>query len=142
MKKLDILCIEDNEDFCFFMSKAIESMELSLAYDIIMEGEQAIAVLKEESEQFVKPKIILLDLNLHDISGMEILKSIKESNKLSSIPVIILSTSDNPQDVAQALYLGANAFVSKPASFAKLKSFVEDCCNFWLKYNHTSLKTA
>ncbi len=141
MKELDILCVEDNEDYCFFLGRALKNSSISMKYEIIKEGDKAVEVLQEKSEEYIKPKMIFLDINLHGMDGLEILKSIKESNRLKYIPVIMLSTSDNPKDISQAFSLGANAYVSKPSSFNKLKDFVEECCNFWLKYNHTSLST-
>lgn len=132
MKGIDILCVDDNEDYCFLLQRALEKACNTAMIEVLKDGQTALDHLKTTTN--VTPRLILLDIDLPDVNGMEILKCIKESNRLRQIPVIIVSTSENPRDINHALDLGANAYVAKPSSFRKLASFLQDTCNFWLNH--------
>lgn len=140
MKEVDVLCVDDNEDYCYFILKAFESCSDPINYRILHRGIPAVDCLQECSENQIVPRLILLDLDLPDLHGKEVLKKIKESNKLRQVPVVIFSSSENPQDVEQAFNYGANAYVCKPSGYKKLKVFIQNTCNFWLNHNITGLK--
>ena len=140
MKEIDYLCIEDDSDYCHFIVRATESLQIPINVKIKNEAEAALEFLREIKDTKLMPKIIFLDINLPDISGLEVLKVLKESNHLRQIPVIMLSSSENQKDISQSMDLGANAYVTKPGSYKGLKSLFWDAHNFWLNHNFTSLR--
>jgi CheY-like chemotaxis protein len=80
----------------------------------------------------LKPKLILLDLNLPGISGIDILKEIRGIPFLRYTAVVLFSTSDNSKDIEQSLEFGANAYVTKPSSFSDLIICLQSISDFWL----------
>ena len=127
----DILYVEDDSDFAFIMEHAVQEINKGLTIRIIDNGRDAMSVLKLLTEGKNKPKLILLDLNLPGLSGVEILKKIREIPYLKYTPVVFLSTSDDPLDVKSSLEYGANAFLTKPAGYLNLVSCIESLYDFW-----------
>lgn len=136
MKKIDLLCVDDNEDFRFFLQRALEKYSKDVNYRIAENGQDFFEQLGLDGEAKVAPKLILLDINLPDANGIDVLEKLKKSKFYKAIPVVMLSTSDNPADIKKAIDNGANAFVSKPSSFNKLKELIADACDFWLNHNN------
>jgi two-component system, response regulator len=84
-------------------------------------------------EKAEPPDLILLDLNMPRMSGREALREIKTDPKLKSIPVVVLTTSTSPDDIAEAYWNGANTYIPKPDSLEKLADAVRILCEFWFK---------
>jgi len=131
----DILYVEDDEDFAFIMQHAVQEVKNGLTVKIIDNGKDALEQLKQLTEARVKPKLILLDLNLPGLSGLDLVKRIREIPFLKYVPVVFFSTSDNPKDVKASLEFGANAYLTKPAGYLNLVSCVESLYNFWFTKN-------
>lgn len=127
--------MEDDEDFAFIMEHAVREVKEDLSVKIIDNGKDALELLKQLTEAKVKPKLILLDLNLPGMSGLDLVKRIREIAFLKYVPVVLFSTSDNPKDVKASLEYGANAFLSKPSGYINLVSCVESLYNFWFTQN-------
>lgn len=127
--------MEDDEDFAFIMEHAVREVREDLSVKIIDNGKDALELLKQLTEAKVKPKLILLDLNLPGMSGLDLVKRIREIAFLKYVPVVLFSTSDNPKDVKASLEYGANAFLSKPSGYINLVSCVESLYNFWFTQN-------
>ena len=79
--------------------------------------------------------MILLDLRLPRVDGMEVLKTIKEDADLKSIPVVVLTTSEAEKDVAKAYYNHANSYLVKPVGFDEFKRLMDDLGFYWLSWN-------
>lgn len=136
---MDILCVEDNADFSYFIDMACKKVSIPIDYEIVSDGKAAMERLFENKDIVPRPpRLIFLDINLPDVNGLDILKTIKENGRLRDIPVIMLSSSSHPSDISHAYQLGANAYVSKPVGYRKLQSLFEDSCNFWLKHNRST----
>jgi len=131
----DIFYVEDDTDFAFLMESAIEEVNNGLSIKIIENGKDALGVLRELTEAKVKPKVILLDLNLPGLSGHDLVKRIREIPFLRYTPVIFFSTSDNPRDVKASLEFGANAYMTKPSGYLNLVSCVQSLYDFWFTKN-------
>jgi CheY-like chemotaxis protein len=131
----DIFYVEDDTDFAFLMESAIEEVNDGLSIKIIENGKDALEALRELTEAKVKPKVILLDLNLPGLSGHDLVKRIREIPFLRYTPVIFFSTSDNPKDVKASLEFGANAYITKPAGYLNLVSCVQSLYDFWFTKN-------
>jgi CheY-like chemotaxis protein len=131
----DIFYVEDDEDFAFIMQHAVKEVKQDLSVKIIDNGKDALELLRLLTEAKVKPKLILLDLNLPGLSGLDLVKRIREIAFLKYVPVVFFSTSDNPKDVKASLEFGANAYLSKPSGYLNLVSCVESLYNFWFTQN-------
>jgi CheY-like chemotaxis protein len=131
----DIFYVEDDEDFAFIMQHAVQEVKDGLTVKIIDNGKDALEQLKQLTEARVKPKLILLDLNLPGLSGLDLVKRIREIPFLKYTPVVFFSTSDNPKDVKASLEFGANAYLTKPAGYLNLVNCVESLYNFWFTKN-------
>jgi len=85
-----------------------------------------------------KPKVILLDLKMPKVDGIEVLKQIKRSEDTKMIPVVVLTSSKENPDVEQAYLLGANSYMVKPVEFENFRTAVAEIGMYWLLYNHSS----
>ena len=135
MSTPDIFYVEDDLDFAFLMENAVQEVHDGLSMKIIENGKDALTVLHELTEAKVKPKVILLDLNLPGLSGLDLVKRIREIPFLKYTPVIFFSTSDNPKDVKASLEFGANAYLTKPAGYLNLISCLQSLHDFWFTKN-------
>lgn len=126
----DILLVEDNRTDAELIAEALKDSGLSHRLDIITDGAEALRVLKKETD---KPHLILLDLNLPRKSGLEVLRVMKRSPKLSLIPVVILTNSKSKDDVAKCYRAHCNAYIRKPIGFDALLATIESTIRFWLR---------
>jgi CheY-like chemotaxis protein len=135
IKNTDIFCVEDDSDFAFLMETAIQELRKPSTVQIIDNGREALQILQKLAVEKLRPKLILLDLNLPGISGIEILKEIRAMPYLRYTAVILFSTSDRIKDIEQSLEFGANAFVTKPSSFSELVITLQSFSDFCLHQN-------
>jgi two-component system response regulator len=138
--KLEILLVEDNQDD---MDLAIHSLRReNLANHIIAvrDGEEALDFLfcrgafAERSFED-PPKLVLLDLKLPKVDGMEVLKQVKSDPRTKSIPVIILTSSKEERDLVSGYNLGANSYIQKPVDFDQFRETVKSVGLYWLVIN-------
>lgn len=127
----DIFYVEDDQDFAFILEHAMKEVSDTLTLNVVDDGKGAIDSLNNFVRLKHKPKLILLDLNLPGLSGLDILKHIKETPFLRYTPVVLFSTSDNPRDVMASYEFGANAFVTKPSGYHDLVTCVKSLHDFW-----------
>jgi len=119
----DILLADDDSDDCMFFKDALDELSVKAEFNAVHNGVELLKYLENKTiEEY--PDILFLDLNMPRKSGVECLTEIKEHQKLNKIPVVLYSTSYNP-DVVDALYnQGAQYFIRKPADFTNLKSVI------------------
>ena len=135
MSRPDIFYVEDDTDFAFLMQSALQDVNKNVSMKIIENGKDALVSLRELTDAKFKPKVILLDLNLPGLSGLDLVKRIREIPFLKYVPVIFFSTSDNPKDVIASLEFGANAYLNKPSGYLNLVSCVQSLYDFWFTKN-------
>ena len=135
MSTPDIFYVEDDSDFAFLTESALQEVGENLSIKIIDNGKDALQILNELTEAKVKPKLILLDLNLPGLSGLDLVKKIREIPFLKYVPVIFFSTSDNPKDIKASLEFGANAYLNKPSGYLNLVSCLKSMHDFWFTKN-------
>ena len=130
---LQVLLVEDNPSDVRLMQEAFKESGMPGHLNVVRDGEQAMAFLRREGEYRYSPRpsFILLDLNLPRKDGREVLAEIKREAKLCQIPVLVLSTSTRPEDVAQVYSLHANCYIAKPLDLAKLLLLAEQLKAFW-----------
>jgi chemotaxis family two-component system response regulator Rcp1 len=133
-KKVEVLLVEDNPGDIRLLQEAFKECEATSHLNITRDGEQALAYLRQEGcyAKSPRPAFILLDLNLPRKDGREVLEEIKKDRNLRQIPVVILSTSTNIEDVRHAYDLHANCYVPKPFDIDKLQDLGRALENFWL----------
>ncbi|HEY0977050.1 MAG TPA: response regulator [Flavobacteriales bacterium] len=133
--KVDVLCVEDNEDFLRFLSHSFNKLEQPVRYDLKRSGQEALQALNGGQGSAGIPRMILLDLNLPGLSGFDVLKEIRANSRWRHIPVVVLTSSSDPRDIELAHMMGANAYLSKPSTLAELRSLLESTCRFWLEHH-------
>lgn len=133
---IEILLIEDNSDDCDFILRICRKNNLIEKIKIVTDGEQAIDFLKQGKEKNIK--LILLDIKLPKISGLEILRFIKEKENTKRIPVVILTSSEEYEDIKKSYELGANSFITKPVSFSDFIKAILEVIHYWISLNKAS----
>jgi DNA-binding response OmpR family regulator len=133
----DILYVEDDPDFAFIMQYAVKEVSDDITVSIAIDGNSALEKLMKYEDEKHRPKLILLDLNLPGLSGLDVLKRIKEIPFFKYVPVILFSTSDDVNDVKTSLEIGANAFLTKPSGYHNLIRCMQSLHDFWFQQNRS-----
>jgi two-component system, chemotaxis family, response regulator Rcp1 len=130
----NVLLIEDSAGEARIMLEAFKTTGTGTSLHWVRNGTDAIAFLKKSNDFGDKPTpdLILLDLNMPGVDGRELLKLIKGDESLNFIPVLVLSNSTFPTDIAYCYKLNANCYLSKPSGFEKTVRMVELIHEFWL----------
>lgn len=136
-----ILLVEDDENDAFFLERAMQKIGMLNPMQHARDGQEAINYLRgigkfSRRAEFPLPGLILLDLKLPFVMGLDVLKWIRQNPELSPI-VVILSSSADETDIASAYRLGANAYLVKPSEVGKLEAMVRAINDFWLRQNTT-----
>lgn len=129
----DVLLVEDNPGDAELFRLAFEESELPGTLHEVADGAAALAFLRDEAGPDSAPPvdIIVLDLNLPEVHGTEVLAEIRADPALRRTPVLILSTSDADDDINEAYDLGANAYMTKPMAFDDTVALVDALDSFW-----------
>ncbi len=135
-----ILLVEDNPDHAELILRSLQEQHESYAVHHVMDGEEALDYLFHrrayaDPKLAPRPNLILLDLSLPKIDGLEVLKEIKNSKQLAHIPAVILTTSQAPQDLAAAYDNRANSYLVKPVGLRKFRQLIDEICTYWLSWN-------
>jgi CheY-like chemotaxis protein len=135
--KMDILLVEDNVDHAELTQRALEDQRMANRVHWAKDGQEALDYLfrKGAHASASPPGLILLDINLPKVSGLEVLKSIKSDERLRLIPVIMLTTSDRDEEVVKSYNDGANSFITKPVKFSDFTEKVKALKFYWLLTN-------
>jgi len=138
LKKKKILLIEDNPGDIKLFEEAISIEELSIDLDIVEDGEQALEYIKTlKANDFANaPSIIISDLNIPKVSGLEVIKVFKSDEVLRNIPLIVLSTSNLDSDIKECYSNHVNAFLVKPIGIDEFFTLVRLVNDFWLNTCH------
>lgn len=127
---------DDDADDRQMIQEALQESFLSPSLFEVENGEQLLDYLQRKGayanpELSPRPGLILLDLNMPFMDGMKALQKIKSDPELSDIPVVILTTSQSPEDIANAYRLGSNSFITKPVSFSGLLQAIRSLGQYW-----------
>ena len=131
---IDILLVEDNEADIQLMVEILKEGKIPNDFHVVTDGEAALAYVRQEPpyEKAEKPGIIFLDLNLPRKSGHEVLAEIKSDPALRRIPVVVMSSSEAQEDIAEAYDHHANCFITKPSDLEQYMQVVNTVRSFWL----------
>ncbi|MHC1767642.1 MAG: response regulator [Verrucomicrobiia bacterium] len=139
-----LLLVEDNEDDVFLMRRAMRTAEILSPMHLASDGRQALDYFGgvgkyADRSTYPLPAVVFLDIKLPLASGLDVLRWLREQPELRKLIVIMLTSSNYPDDVRQAYHLGANSYVVKPATFQQLVEFAEAFKRYWLTCNRTPL---
>jgi CheY-like chemotaxis protein len=137
-----VLLIEDNDDHAELVRRQLADHRIANNLIRLPDGQAAMDFLLRRGEYSdpatsPRPHVILLDLRLPKIDGIEILKLCKESRTLCEIPIVILTTSEAEKDVNQAYWNHANSYIVKPVDYEKFRQLMNDLGFYWLSWNTT-----
>lgn len=136
MNGASILLVEDNPDDAFLARRALDRCGFSRGLVVAETGENALELLAGTGASAgLRPAIVLLDLQLPGIDGIEVLRRIRADASTRTIPVVILSSSRTQQDVTACYESGANGFVQKDVDFDRFEAAMGALTAFWLRVN-------
>ncbi len=136
LKTLRILLVEDNPHDIEIARRAFSKSNADLTLVVVSYGQDALDYLNHQGKFHPpdispRPSLILLDLNLPRMNGLEVLKKIKNTPHLQSIPVIILTASERNEDIAPSYALGANTYIQKPIKFSDFLDIAKGIQKYW-----------
>ena len=137
---IEILLIEDNADEAELTMRSLKKNKLVNHLKHIDDGEEAIDFIFCEGkyagrDETVNPKLIILDLKLPKMDGLMVLKRLKENANTNSIPVVVLTSSQEDKDVLESYKLGANSYIVKPVNFDAFSKVVAGLGFYWMLLN-------
>lgn len=136
---VEILLVEDNMDDAGLTIRALKKYNLANHLLHLRDGEEALNYLYSPSNNTM-PKLILLDLKMPKVDGLEVLRRIKWDEEKKMIPVVILTSSKEEQDIIRSYKLGVNAYIVKPVEFESFIKAVAELGLFWLVLNQSPMK--
>jgi len=139
---VEILIVEDNPNDAEMALRALKKNNLTNNVLVVVDGEEALDFIFHKNK-FVnrdgsnQPKIILLDLKLPKVDGLEVLKELKNNEETKMIPVIVLTSSKEESDILESYKLGVNSYIVKPVDFDKFVEAVRQLGLYWLLLNES-----
>jgi len=138
--ELDILLVEDNQDDMDLALHALRREKLANHIFVARDGEEALDFLfcrgTFAQRSFERPpKLVLLDLKLPKVDGMEVLKQVKSDPRTKTIPIVIMTSSKEERDLVVSYHLGANSYIQKPVDFDQFRETVKTVGLYWLVIN-------
>ncbi|GAB4418891.1 MAG: response regulator [Anaerolineales bacterium] len=135
-----VLLVEDNDDHAELVMRQLADHRIANQVTRLVDGQAALDYLfrngeYENPKHSPAPHVILLDLRLPKVDGLEVLKSLKESEELRDIPVVVLTTSETEKDIAKAYINHANSYIVKPVDYEKFRLLMNDLGFYWMSWN-------
>ncbi len=134
MQSADILLVEDNMDDAGLTIRALKKNNLANHLIHVQDGEEALNFLYSPDLKSL-PRLILLDLKMPKINGIEVLRRIREDERLKMIPIVMLTSSKEDQDIIESYKLGINAYIVKPVEFDRFAKAISELGFFWMILN-------
>ena len=133
-RQIEVLLVEDDPGDVMMTREAFQDYKLRNELHVVSDGAEAMAFLRQEGEYAGRPRpdLVLLDLNLPRMDGRQVLEAIKSDPELASIPVVVLTTSENEDDVLRSYSLHANAYVTKPVDFEQFIRVIRQIDDFFV----------
>jgi CheY-like chemotaxis protein len=140
-QNIEVLIVEDNPDDLDMTLRALSKAHLANRIQVARDGAEALDFIFGTGPHNGRnanhtPKVILLDLKLPKIDGLEVLRRVKADARTKAIPVVVLTSSKEQPDVAECYNLGVNSYIVKPVNFERFASTVAELGMYWLLLNH------
>jgi two-component system, response regulator len=136
---MEILVIEDNAQDLELMLRALRKANFANRLQVARDGAEALDLILGQDgfagREGAAPKVILLDLKLPKVDGLEVLQKIKADERTRNIPVVVLTSSKEQRDVVESYRLGVNSYIVKPVSFESFAAAVQELGLYWLLLN-------
>jgi len=138
--KVEILLVEDNPNDVELTLHALNKSHLTNKIHVVRDGEEALDFFfgnaqSDPNRPIPGPKVVLLDLKLPKVDGMEVLRRLKNDPATKSIPVVVLTSSNEDKDIEKTYTLGVNSYIVKPVDFAKFVEAMRTLGMYWLMLN-------
>ena len=145
VKEVEILLVEDNPTDAELAIRALKKNNLANKLVWVKDGAEALDFVFATGEYADRagqgePKVILLDLRLPKVDGMEVLRRVKGDDRTRTIPVVVLTSSKEDRDVAESYQLGVNSYISKPVGFDEFAKVVSELGLYWLLVNKSPVE--
>ena len=124
-----ILLVEDDQVDVMTIQRALKDIKVSNRLDVVNNGEEALAFLKDEKNE--RPGIILLDLNMPRMNGIEFLEAAKAEGRIEKLPVVVLTTSKEESDKVERFKLGVAGYMTKPVDYRKFVEVIRTIDLYW-----------
>ena len=128
-----IMLVEDDPDHEALTIRALKKSSIANTVQIARDGEEALQMLFGEKP--IRPQVVLLDLKLPKVDGLEVLRRIRETEATRTLPVVVLTSSDEERDVVRSYSLGVNSYIRKPVSFTDFAEATRQLGMYWLVLN-------
>jgi two-component system response regulator len=140
MNEVEILLVDDNYDDRELALMALRKHKLANKIEVAHDGEEALDFLfcrgaYETRDCNHPPKLVLLDIKMPKVDGLEVLRQIKADSRTRSIPVVVMTSSAEQRDLIESYQLGVNSYVQKPVNFEKFQEIIKDLGYYWLVVN-------
>lgn len=138
--KTDILLVEDSHEDADLAIRVLKQDNPTTRIKVVYDGAETISYLFDESDNVKKhllPKVIFLDVKLPRLTGPEVLKKLKSHDETKRIPIVVMTSSNQKQDIAECYNLGANSYLVKPIDFQDFQNMILSSSRYWLNYNIT-----
>ena len=132
---IEILLVEDNPNDVELALHALKKNNLSNRIEVVRDGAEALDFIFGKEADSNRPKVILLDLKLPKVDGLEVLKRLKSDPQTRSIPVVMLTSSREECDIVKSYQLGVNSYIVKPVDFEQFTEAVRQLGLYWLLMN-------
>ena len=133
-QEVEILLVEDNPNDAELTLRALKQRKLANQVHVCRDGAEAMAFFDGGAGPV--PKVVLLDLKLPKLDGLEVLRRLKADQRTKAIPIVILTSSREEPDIERAYELGANSYIVKPVDFEAFARAVSEVGLYWLLLNH------
>jgi two-component system, response regulator len=138
----EILLVEDSPDDAAFFVHALREGHPDAHCVVAQDGVEALALVFGDADPRdalprIRPRLIVLDLKLPKVDGLEVLRCLKSNPHTRSLPTVVLSSSKENRDLAESYQLGVNSFLVKPMDFDEFARLVHLLASYWLDHNHT-----
>jgi CheY-like chemotaxis protein len=140
--ELEIILVEDNMDDAALVIRALKKNNLANKLVHLKDGAEALDFIfgnqtdAEIENHNLSPRVMLLDLKMPKVNGMEVLEKVKSDPRTKSIPIVVLTSSAEDPDIKRCYQLGANSYIVKPVEFDNFSKAVADLGMYWLVLNH------
>jgi two-component system response regulator len=137
---IEILLVEDNPDDLELALFALKKNNFANTIHVARDGEEALDFLfcrgKYSTRCFDQPpRVVLLDLKLPKVDGLEVLRKVKQDNRTKAVPIVVMTSSKQQRDMVEGYQLGVNSYIQKPIDFAEFREIIRQLGYYWLVIN-------